>query len=1232
MLLLSFVTPINVLADGAKTGETKAISLIADENKYNNVNSDGNSVTVQILATADSHGRFVPYDYAVNAANMQGSLAQISTAVKHFRKENPNTILVDAGDTIQDNSASLFINDDVNPMMLAMNKIGYDVETLGNHEFNYGVPALEKVISQFKGTVLCGNVYKKDGTRLGAPYTIIERAGVKVGIIGMVTPNITRWDAANLEGYKVTNPIDETKAAIAEIKDKVDIIIAVDHMGENAEYGVKGSGVLDLAETCPELTAIVAAHAHSKIPGDYYYNGKVYNKDTATDEIKNNGILIVEPYKWGRAISQINIKLTKKDGKYVIENKAKDMTSNLYYMSGKYGKPVNYEPDSELSKVLEPYNERAITDANTIIGELKGGDLVPPEEVKGIPTAKLQPTAMIELINKVQMHYGKIVAGGHEIDVTSAAAFRDDANIKEGKIKKCDMALIYKYDNTLYALKMTGAQLKKYMEWSASFYNQFKQGDLTISFNPDIRGYNYDMFYGVDYQIDISKPAGHRIINLTKNGKSIKDDDILYVAVNNYRANSQLLKSGPIFGENDELPVKIGDSKDPIYGLGDGRIRDLIGKYIKEELNGELTPEVTNNWKLVGYSWDENKRAEAVKLINDGKLEIPRSEDGRTPNVRAITVDDVIKAKSVRSVDIISLNDFHGNVKEDTRSYGKNMGMAKVINAVKQYKESNPNTIVVAGGDNYQGSAMSNLTHGAPVSEMLKAIGTVASSVGNHEFDWGVNWISKWAKDGNFDFLASNIYDKNTGKPVSWAKPYKVVEKGGIKIGFIGLTTPETAYKTKAENVVNLEFKSLREAAQEWASYLKSGKAPEGKVDVVIALTHVGSFQDYNTGKISGEVVDSGLCQVKDLDAVISAHTHQVVSGRVNGIPVVQGYKYGRALAKLSILLDENNKVVGITTSVDKLYNHKSTLVADEKGVEIYNKYNDELKPITEKVIGHTDKDLSYTRYGEKPSILGTLVCDYMRKAANAQIGITNGGGIRTDIPAGDITVGKMYEVLPFDNFVVKAEMKGSDIKRLLEHGIGNDKISTGQYAGLIVDFDMNLPFGQRITSIKLEDGSPFDLNKYYTIATNDFMFNIDNYAKGGDGYDFTGAKNVKVCKADMRQAVINGFKGLYDNIAYVVRLGDTLGKIASKYGVNVNDIIKANNIDNAALIFPGDKLIIPNVVISMDDNTYVVVSGDCLGAIAEKFGTTYEKLAEYNNIKNPALIYVGQKILIPTR
>ncbi|SDK97797.1 hypothetical protein/2',3'-cyclic-nucleotide 2'-phosphodiesterase / 3'-nucleotidase [Clostridium cochlearium] len=588
VMVLSFVTPFNVSA-AEKT------------------------VDIQILATSDTHGKFVPYEYATNSESKSGSMTQIATAVKQFKKANPNTIIVDAGDVIQDNSASLFLNEEIHPMVLAMNEIGYDTWTLGNHEFNYGIPMLDKISSQFKGTVLCGNVYRQDGTRLGQPYKIIEKSDVKVGIIGMTTPNITKWDAENLKDCKVTDPVEETKKVISEIKDKVDVIVAVVHMAEGEEYGNKSSSAIALAKECPELAAIVAAHEHKAVEGAVY-----------------NNTPLVENKNLAQTMSKIDIKLTKKDGKYIINDKSKDVKSKIIWMMDGKTKEVNYESDKDLEEKLDSYHKLALDDANQIIGELKGGDLVPKDEVKGIPTSQIQETPMINLINEVQMYYTKA-------DVSAAAAFRSDANMKEGKIKKSDASLIYKYDNTIYLLEVTGKQLKDYMEWSASYYNTYKPGDLTISFNEKIRGYQYDMFSGIKYEIDISKEPGNRIMNLRKMDDSpVKDTDTFKLVVNNYRASSQLLNPKSEIFKDGSLPKVI--EKDAVSATP---IRDLIGKYIKEVKKGVLTPKMNNNWRITGTNWDAQKRSQVVKLINGDKIKIPQSEDGRTPNVASVTEKDL---------------------------------------------------------------------------------------------------------------------------------------------------------------------------------------------------------------------------------------------------------------------------------------------------------------------------------------------------------------------------------------------------------------------------------------------------------------------------------------------------------------------------------------------------------------------------------------------------------------
>lgn len=411
----------------------------------------------------------------------------------------------------------------------------------------------------------------------------------------MVTPNIVKWDSEKLVGYTVTDPLDEINKAIDEIKDKVDIIISANHMGEKNEYGVKNSGVDDIAMATNDIDVILAAHFHQAV------ENKVLND-----------VLIVENKNSGQTLAQVNITLKKnQEGKFEIISK----NSKLIDIS-------QYEPDEELSQILAEYDKRAKEDANTIIGKLEGGNLTPENEIKGIAQGYIQDTALIDLINEVQLYYSGA-------DVSAAALFSSNANLLEGDIKKSDTSLIYKFPNTLYVLEMTGKQLKQYMEWSASYFNKYNEGDLTISFNPDSPGFLYDMFAGVNYDIDISKEVGNRIKNLTKkDGSPIKDDDIFKVVVNNYRANTQLL-SDEIFKEDKPKLLEIDVRGDL------GGVRELIADYIKNVKKGKLTPNVDNNWKIIGNNWDKNLHEKAKEQINSNKITLEKN------NTKSITINDL---------------------------------------------------------------------------------------------------------------------------------------------------------------------------------------------------------------------------------------------------------------------------------------------------------------------------------------------------------------------------------------------------------------------------------------------------------------------------------------------------------------------------------------------------------------------------------------------------------------
>ena len=556
------------------------------------------TMDLQILATSDTHGKFDPWDYAANKEDTSGSVAQQAAAIKQLR--TPDTLVIDAGDTIQGNSSQLFLEDDIHPMMAAMNAIGYDVWVPGNHEYNYGMDVLQKVMAQQNAQVLTGNVYAPDGTPLANSYTILKKRDVRIGLIGMVTPNITRWDAVNLTGWTVTNPVDECRKIIDQIKDQVDVLIGVMHMDTENEYGVYGSGVTDLANACPEFDVIIAAHGHKEIPGE---------------EI--NGVLVIENKNAGATMSEIHLQLQRQwNGRWKVVGRSSESLQI-----------AEYEADPELVALLAPYDERAKADAVIPIGELRGGNMAPDNEIENIPSPMVQDTALLDFINEVQLYYT-----GAQVSATAMTSMT--GQMREGTIRKCDLTSIYTYENTLYKLQMNGAQLRDYMEWSAAFYKTWQPGDLTIAFDPDTRYYLYDAFAGVNYEIDISQEPGNRIRNLTwPDGTPVADTDSFAIAVNNYRATTQLLIAADIFAPGEAMPQLL-----EMDVRGDlGGIRELLGEYIQTVKGGVIQPHVDNNWKLVGNNWDPAKHQQAVEMLRAGTLTLPGNEDARTLPSTVIT-------------------------------------------------------------------------------------------------------------------------------------------------------------------------------------------------------------------------------------------------------------------------------------------------------------------------------------------------------------------------------------------------------------------------------------------------------------------------------------------------------------------------------------------------------------------------------------------------------------------
>ncbi|MGL5385012.1 MAG: bifunctional metallophosphatase/5'-nucleotidase [Enterobacterales bacterium] len=568
-------------------------------------------VNITILGTSDLHGTFVPWDYSTDTENLAGSLSQIATQVHKVRAQQPNVILVDAGDTIQGNFVETFKNDKTSPMILGFNALDYDVWVMGNHEFDFGLKALATPLNQFKGTALAGNIFWDSGKPYLPAYKIVERQGVKIGIIGMDTPMTAEFAKGTdrIDGLTFTDPVQAVKTVIQQIHGQVDAIVLVAHMGIDNENQRPGTGVGDIARANPELAAIVAGHMHVKV-----------------DKEVINGVIVTEPDKYGRALSRIDLQFEQQNGKYVLINK----DSYTYPIKG-------VTSDKKLEEIYQPFHTILRANANRPIAQLTGQDLVPPDAVKGISQVHIQDTGISALYQEAARHYAP------KAQVIALQIDNDKPKLNVGTITAKDIAFNYQYaggEITVYQL--TGKELKKYMEWSADYFNQQHDGDVTYSFNPQRRASKYstnDFFDGVTYTIDLRQPVGQRITELKLNdGTPVTDSTPIQLGMNSYRMGHLTQKGGVL--EGMQFPV-LSDTKAE-FGEEAGTIRNLTIRYLTEVKKGEYQGKTMQRWKLVGLEGYERERKIVDQLLNDGKISVPTTDDGRYSNVASINVKGLL--------------------------------------------------------------------------------------------------------------------------------------------------------------------------------------------------------------------------------------------------------------------------------------------------------------------------------------------------------------------------------------------------------------------------------------------------------------------------------------------------------------------------------------------------------------------------------------------------------------
>ncbi|MFM9368578.1 bifunctional metallophosphatase/5'-nucleotidase [Streptomyces sp. Da 82-17] len=505
----------------------------------------GKRYAFTVMGTTDLHGNVFNWDYFTDAeftdkAGNDVGLAKISTLVDRIRAERGagNTLLIDAGDTIQGTQLSYYYakvdpitaaEGPVHPMAQAMNAIGYDAAALGNHEFNYGIPVLRKFEEQCEFPLLGANALDAKTLKPAFPpysmHVLRTPRGrdVKVAVLGLTNPGIALWDKANVQGKMVFPGLEEQAAHwVPRLRSMgADVVVVSAHSGSSgtSSYGdalpyVENAAAL-VAEQVPGIDAILVGHAHTEIP-EY----KVANKETGKE------VVLSEPLKWGQRLTLFDFELAWQGGRWVVESvKASVLNSNTV------------DEDPRITGLLADEHEKVVAYVNQVIGTNEA-------EMKSAE-APWRDVPIIDLINHIQADTvrGALAGGAHAgLPVLSqASCFSRTALIPAGEVTIRDVAGLYPFENTLEARVLTGAQLREYLEFSARYYVRTAASDpldLSRITNADgIPDYNYDAVSGISYEVDIAQPAGSRIKNLTFEGAPLDDAARFVLAVNNYRAN-----------------------------------------------------------------------------------------------------------------------------------------------------------------------------------------------------------------------------------------------------------------------------------------------------------------------------------------------------------------------------------------------------------------------------------------------------------------------------------------------------------------------------------------------------------------------------------------------------------------------------------------------------------------------------------------------------------------------
>lgn len=972
-----------------------------------------------LVATTDVHGHATDWDY-VNDKPFPGGLTRVATIVDSLRARYPGQVVVtDAGDLIQgDPFATYFARvapREPNPVIEAMNLTGYDVATPGNHDFDWGVATMRQAIAGAAFPYVSGNIFTLAGdTLLYPPYVVLQRQGVRIGITGFTTPGVMAWDRDQVQGRLRVDRIPAAAARVMEsLRGVADLTVVLMHSGMDApaSYDTTGIGGENVAASLAALpirpALVVLGHSHGEMR-----------------ESVLGGVHFTQPRPYAGSLSIIHIDLVREDERWRPTRIRSDLVAT-----------VRVKPSPCLTQRLASAHEAVRTWVKTPIGKAA----VPMAAV----AARAEPTPILNFINAVQRKRSGA-------DLSATPAFDLTAGFDSDTIRMADLLALYPFDNTLRAVRITGTQLKEYLEHSARY---FRADPIDrISINDSVPGYDYDVISGARYDIDLRRPVGDRIRKLAVRGRAVRPTDSFTLAVNSHRQTGSggysMLQGAPV-----------------IYDKGEN-IRDLLIQEIRSRSQLDPADYSEREWRIV---------PEGAALAVRALFRVPAKPLPPEP-------------KDSTLMRVLATSDLHGALLPKVRQ-GAGEGPTGGVAAIASLMDSlaadcDCPTLRLDAGDALQGTVTSNVTHGRVMVEVLNRLGIAASALGEHDLVWSPDTLRRRMSEAHYPWLAANVFDSATGRRPDWIMPYRMVQLGGLKVAIVGYITSDAKTSVKSESTAGLRFGDGALAIHDVLTEVRAQRP-----DITVLLAHAGATCE---GAVcTGEVIRlvDGV-ESRSIDLLVAGHTHRLVNTKVAGVPIVEAGSGGAALA----IADLVKTAAGgreVRTRIEPVIAEQ--LTQDHAMAELVEGYGRKVDSITSRLVTMVKFPLS--RAGDQYR-LGNLIAEARRNVLRADVGLVRNDDIRADLPGGPVSYGQLFEIQSSQNGLTRVTLTGKQLLEVFEHALDRRGRPTAHVSGAKVSYDPRRPLRKRVQRVELQGGRKLRPNETYTLALDDFL------TVGGEGYN----------------------------------------------------------------------------------------------------------------------------------